>query len=127
MIFLAWDKETGSAVIPNRMPIDGELCQKTTSTHVSIEQYVAPMPNSDLLEAKKTNRIAVVKVEAAERISALDWKVTKCSERQARGKAQQSDLDSVYDERDAIRTNSDQAELDIQALETIEDVENFTW
>lgn len=82
-------------------------------------QVWTPSPSLDGL---KSSRIKIIKQEAGDRISALDWKVTRATE--------QPDLYSKSDimaERQGIRDSSSTAELDVDALATIEEIKQFTW
>jgi len=74
-----------------------------------------------------SDRVARVKIEASGRISALDWKVTREDERIKLKNKPDADYKAVLQERDDIRDASNQAEIDVAALTTVEEVENFTW
>jgi len=87
------------------------------------QQAFYPKSLSDI----KVDAVAKINPEANLRISALDWKVTRASERKQRGRGNQSALDNVLDERENIRIASDTAIIAINALTTIEEVKNFTW
>lgn len=89
-----------------------------------IEKILVDVPT---LQSAKLSAIAKVNPEARRRISALDWKVTRASERKQRGRATQAILDAVLDERENIRMASDAAITAINALTTIESVKQFTW
>ena len=80
-----------------------------------------------MLSQAIAEKIAKVNPEANSRISALDWKVTRASERKQRARGNQSDLDAVLDERENIRLASDAAIISINALTTIDEVNAFTW
>lgn len=81
--------------------------------------YRNPDPNKELASYKEYAE-GEIKKEASQRISALDWKITRATE-------QGADLATVYAERQAIRDASSQAETDMKALTTIEEVKTFTW
>ena len=74
------------------------------------------------VEGAKKYRIKLIKKEAGERISALDWKVTRAKER-----GDQVALQAAYDEREAIRQASDQAEAQVMAMTDYDQIMRFTW
>ena len=77
------------------------------------------------LEATRQLRVDLIKTQAGERISALDWKVDRARERDALNGI--STLQDVYAEREAIRTASDVAEAAIADLTTLDEIRAFTW
>jgi hypothetical protein len=79
------------------------------------------------LDEYKAEAVQRIKLEAHSRIQSLDWKVTRAKERIAIGADSEKELTDVYTERDAIRAASDQAEIDVMALDTIEAVKIFKW
>lgn len=99
------------------------LAALSANVPYTVTEYLGLSPVDDA----KTARIALIKTEANDRIVALDWKVTRVSERKQRSRASQAEYDAVLDERETIRTASDQAEIDVSALTTVQDVQNFTW
>ncbi len=80
-----------------------------------------------VLADAQQERISLIKQEANTRISALDWKVTKFSERKQRGRASQADFDAALDEREDIRLASDAAEAAAMLLTDIDEIRNLTW
>ena len=82
------------------------------------EEWVDP---KDLNEYKN-DRIAMVKVEAEERITALNWEKERATEQ-----PELYSLPDVLKDRQFIRDNSSQAEVDIEVLTTIEEVKRFVW
>ena len=76
-------------------------------------------------QAAKDARILEIKREAGERIAALDWKADRARERDFMNGTKK--LREVYAEREAIREASDQAEADVAALGTLEEIRAFTW
>jgi len=98
--------------------VEGEVIDP--SGHIAI--YHIPQ----LLESQEA-RIDLIEVEAAERITATDWKLQRVEERNRRGKKSQADVDAILDMRDQIRIDSDTAEAAVMALTTIEEVKAFTW
>jgi hypothetical protein len=83
--------------------------------------------NSTLLNQYKTNRIAEIKSDAFQRISAIDWKVDRIKEQFELGLTTESGIEEVYNERQTIRTNSNQAESYINSSTTISGIVGFTW
>lgn len=79
------------------------------------------------LNEHKSDGIIKIKSEAAQRISALDWELERVNERKIRGKKSQSDIDIVLDKRESIRVASDEAEVKLNALTTIDEVKAFSW
>tara|TARA_B100000513_G_C11864556_1_gene173901 strand:+ start:179 stop:616 length:438 start_codon:yes stop_codon:yes gene_type:complete len=77
------------------------------------------------LEAARQALIRKVKTEAGDRIAASDWKVDRARERDALNGT--TTLQDVYAEREAIRTASDEAELAILDLTTLDEVREFAW
>ena len=88
-----------------------------------------------VLADAKLKRIAKIKVEANERITALYWQLQKANEQHTRGVGNgnhgnpntQNSLNSVLDARQTIRNDSDDAEDAVDLLTEINDVINFTW
>ncbi len=102
----------------------GEWYKQEVAQDVWQEQRFIPQS----LDDAKSARIALIKSEARQRISATDWEVTKYSERKQRGKpGSDAKYNDVLDVRDSIRTDSDLAEEAINALATIEEVNSFVW
>lgn len=85
---------------------------------------VAEQQTADL-EAARQALIRKVKTEAGDRIAASDWKVDRARERDALNGT--TTLQDVYAEREAIRTASDEAELAILDLATLDEIREFTW
>ena len=77
------------------------------------------------LQAAKDARINEVKREAGERIAALNWKTDRARERDFLNGTKK--LREIYAEREAIREASDQAEADVAALNTLEEIRAFSW
>lgn len=119
---LAWAKANDIAILPERLPVKGEWARHPNGTK---KQYNPPVVIP--LSTYKNERIALIKIEANERISATDWKLQRVEERKRRAKKDQADVDAVLDMRDLIRTDSDLAEIAVMALTTVEDVQAFTW
>ena len=77
------------------------------------------------LDAARQAMIRRVKREAGERIAATDWKVERARERDVLNGT--TVLQEVYAEREAIRGASDEAELAILDLATLDEIMAFTW
>ncbi|MBO6522104.1 hypothetical protein [Thalassospira sp.] len=77
------------------------------------------------LEAARQALIRKVKAEASDRIAASDWKVDRARERDALNGT--TTLQDVYAEREAIRTASDEAELAILDLTSLDEIREFIW
>jgi hypothetical protein len=79
------------------------------------------------LAYERVGRIRRIKEEAAERITAIDWKIQRANERIALGiTGAQAELTAVYQSREDIRTASTTAEAAV-LLATVEDVKAFVW
>lgn len=69
-----------------------------------------------------------IKEEAAERITALDWRVQRANEHIALGVVgAQAELTAVYQSREDIRTASTAAEAAVALLGTVEEIRAFAW
>lgn len=83
------------------------------------------LPDETLVSTVR-DRIALIKEESSQLISALDWKIERANEQ-----PDFFDKREVKAERQAIRNASNQAELDVIALSEntseIEIVKSFTW
>lgn len=75
----------------------------------------------------KAARIVQIKAEAAQYITATDWKVQRAQEREQAGFAQVADVAAVLAQREAVRQSSNAAEAAVNALTDIEAVRAFTW
>ena len=77
------------------------------------------------LELAKQDLVTQIKQEAADRIAASDWKVERAKERDALNNT--NTLQEIYAERELIRGLSDEAEVAVLLLETLESVTEFSW
>ncbi|WP_339862533.1 hypothetical protein [Thalassospira alkalitolerans] len=77
------------------------------------------------LEAARHALIQQVKTEAGKRIAATDWKVERARERDALNGT--TAVQDVYAERETIRSASDDAELAVLDLVTLDEIRAFTW
>lgn len=77
---------------------------------------------ADKISDEKELRLKKVKVEAYYRIKASDWEINRSNEQ-----PELYPLAPTLAKRQDIREASDQAEIDINALTTIEEVNEFTW
>ena len=73
----------------------------------------------------KQDLIFLIKTEAADRIAATDWKVERAKERDALNGT--NTLQEIYADRELIRGLSDEAEVAVLLLETLEEVTEFSW
>jgi hypothetical protein len=78
---------------------------------------------ADNLTLMKSNAIARVKDQTGKAISAIDWKVTRATERDAANGT--STLNDVYAEREALRTASDAREVAVNAATTVEELDSI--
>jgi len=109
---------------PGQAPIQGDLVRITHNNGAVEEKTYFDSPS---LAQYKLDRISLIKQEAFDRISDIDWKVTRARERLEASVGTQQDLNDVLSERETIRTNSDTAETDVNALTTVSGVLAFTW
>lgn len=79
------------------------------------------------LERAKTARKMRIKAEAAQLITALDWKLTRAREQEQFGVVDLSAVDAILVQRETIRQSSNIAELAVDALTEITAVIGFTW
>lgn len=79
------------------------------------------------LNRAKAARKALIKNEAANLITASDWKLQRAKERETAGWATLADVDAVLTERESIRRSSGAAELALEALTDVASVQSFTW
>ncbi|MBF0448729.1 MAG: hypothetical protein HQL67_11055 [Magnetococcales bacterium] len=87
-------------------------------------QAAAEKESVDLEEARQA-LISRIKTKAAERIAATDWKVERARERDALNGT--TTLQDVYAERELIRQASDEAEVAVAGLASMEAVIAFSW
>lgn len=122
MNLIAWNKLTDIAVVPAREPNEGEW-HLNTETGVKKEYHAGTIS----LSVAKIDRIARIKVEAKERLSATDEELSELNERRGRGNKPQSDVDAVLDAREVIYVSREEAILAVNLLTTVEEVNAFTW
>ena len=79
----------------------------------------------DDVQAIQNALVIQVKIEASERIAKLDWKVERAKERDSLNST--TTVKDVFAAREAIRAESDAAELAIASLTTPEEIRAFTW
>lgn len=72
-------------------------------------------------------RIARIKEEAYERIAATDWRLSRATEREDAGWDSLEGVNEVLAERESIRASSNQAEVNLNRILGISDIENFEW
>lgn len=79
------------------------------------------------LDRAKTARKSRIKAEAARLIEALDWKLSRASERESAGWTTLAGVDAVLAEREAIRRSSGAAESAVDAMTDVGSVQSFVW
>ena len=118
----SWHPEDGSYTLP--LPAGFEL---SDLEFLRVVDRTLVINTSAKLVAAKAVRIARIKAEAAERISALDWRLERAKEREDAGWTTLREGDEVRALREAIRRSSNVAEVAVQALGSIAEVLAFTW
>lgn len=88
---------------------------------------IASLDLALLLAKAKKQGIVKIKLMAQKLIEATDWKLQRAKERDQGGWGTLSDIDHVLAERESIRRSSDAAEVSLNQLATIEEVQAFTW
>lgn len=83
-----------------------------------------PEPITPDLTALKAAKIAAIRQQAQAQIDALQWRVERALEREAIGAAGES-VKAVYAEREAIRRASNRAEQEIDALDSVQGIEQY--
>jgi hypothetical protein len=83
-------------------------------------------PENALLIAKRM-AIARIKAEAAELITATDWKVQRAQEREKAGFSTLAETAAVLTEREAIRRSSNAAEQRLNLLTDRFEIDEFDW
>ena len=117
-------------------PQTGEAWQ-ADSANAFIDNYQEP-DNSPDIDALKQTAVSNIKQQAAERITALDWKLQRAEDRVSQaelgGESQISALELaeaellvVLESRETIRKTSNEAETELMALEDAEAIEQFGW
>ena len=117
-----WHPEDGGYTLP--LPAGFEL---TDLEFLRVVDRTLVIDISAKLAAAKAVRIARIKAEAAERISALDWRLARATEREDAGWATLAATDAVLAERESIRRSSNVAEAALAELDTVAAVLAFTW
>ena len=81
----------------------------------------------ETLEGAKVKRLASIKSEAGNRISVLDWQLQRAARHVKLSRiGKKGELEVLQLQQD-VEEASDQAEITVSALTSIEDVRNFTW
>lgn len=117
-------------------PQTGESWEQSSVSEF-IDNYQAPDNSPDIAELKKA-AVNTIKQQAAERITALDWKLQRAEDRVSQaelgGEAKISALElaeaellEVLDTRETIRQASNEAEAELMALEETQTIEQFNW
>jgi len=90
-----------------------------------IDEERTQQKQADELQAARDALVIQVKMEAGQRIANLNWKVDRARERDALNGT--DSLQEVYAEREAIRTESNEAETAIAELASFDEIRAFTW
>jgi len=90
-----------------------------------IDEERTQQKQADELQAARDALVIQVKTEAGQRIANLNWKVDRARERDALNGT--DSLQEVYAEREAIRTESNEAETAIAELASFDEIRAFTW
>ena len=77
------------------------------------------------LDLAKQDLVIKIKIDAAERIAATDWKVERAKERDSLNGT--TTLQDIYTQREVIRQESDEAEQAALQLETLDEISIFSW
>lgn len=92
-----------------------------------VENNVATLDLGLLLAKAKKQGASKIKLMAQKLIEATEWKLQRAKERDQGGWGTLSDIDHVLAERESIRRSSDSAEVSLNQLATIEEVQTFSW
>lgn len=118
----------------NGEPITGEVCRKVIPTEVdnAYEEFIYEPETDPDLTIIKAEKLLEIKNEAKRRIELLDWRLERAKERKELGLESDPDneLETVADVmrmREKIREASDVAENEMMEIETVEDVQAFSW
>ncbi|OXX44919.1 hypothetical protein B9J93_12395 [Vibrio sp. V17_P4S1T151] len=75
----------------------------------------------------KAEKILAIKAEAERRINLLEWRLERAREREALGIVGYETVTDIYQLKEAIRQWSNQREVELMRLESIEQVSEFTF
>ncbi|HHY0363269.1 TPA: hypothetical protein ACVU1O_003456 [Vibrio cholerae] len=122
-----WQNETWVDGIPE----PGQRCRKVIATTVgnAYEEFIFSS-ESELetdLTILKAEKILVIKAEAERRINLLEWRLERAREREALGIVGYETVTDIYQLKEAIRQWSNQREVELMRLESIEQVSEFTF
>ena len=79
------------------------------------------------LEEEITNKVEEIKKEAAMRIQATDWRITRYNEQVTLGISISEDLQVILLDRQSIRDANNIAENTVKSMTNIDNVRYFTW
>lgn len=132
-------KQQGMLIEANYWMVHPQTGEAWDATSVKdfIDNYQAP-DNRPKLDDVKSAGVVKIKQQAAEKITALDWKVQRAGDRVSQAELggepehnaleqAETDLLEVLNAREAIRSASNAAEAQLMALEDIDAVEQFAW
>ncbi|SHO59260.1 hypothetical protein [Vibrio quintilis] len=107
----------------NEQPVTGDTCRETLDSGAMVEFEFVEIDIAEL----KSERITQIKQEAEERITCLNWRLQRAQERESLNVTDVETVEDVMKLREAIRTASNDAELAVNQLETVEAIESFSW
>ncbi|NAX44355.1 MULTISPECIES: hypothetical protein [unclassified Vibrio] len=122
-----WQNETWV----DGIPAPGQRCRKVIATTVgnAYEEFIFSS-ESELetdLTILKAEKILAIKAEAERRINLLEWRLERAREREALGIVGYETVTDIYQLKEAIRQWSNQREVELMRLESIEQVSEFTF
>lgn len=104
----------------------GWTLNKYNSADVTFIDDSEPLPTADI-SALKSDKIAQIKIDAAQMISDTDWRLQRAQEREQIGVADGESVSEVLAEREAIRAASNRAETEVNRLRSAKSIKNYTW
>lgn len=109
-------------------PQIGQLCRKVIATSVGnvYEEFVFTGFEAKDLTLAKAEKILEIKAEAEHRVRLLDWRLERAREREALGIVGYETVTDIYQLKEAIRQWSNQIEVELMQLESIEAVNVFS-
>ena len=83
-----------------------------------------PIVITDITIAR-AEKILAIKTEAERRINLLQWRLERAREREALGIAGYETVNDIYQEKESIRQWSNQLEVELMQLESVDAVDSF--
>ncbi|HAS6385927.1 TPA: hypothetical protein RQJ82_002228 [Vibrio vulnificus] len=112
-------------------PREGQLCRKVIATTVgnAYEEFI--FSSESVIETDltilKAEKILGIKAEAERRIHLLDWRLERAKERETLSIVGYETVNDIYQQKEEIRQWSNQVEVKLMQLESIEQVSEFTF